>query len=278
MQYQMSDIAEQINTAGYVIIPNFLSKDEINIFREEYNVAYNARNDNYSYKEISYETLRVLYPKINKLINEYDIGVNLILPGGMYVNSQVFTSDWHQDHESWYIFQNNKRYANFYIPIIKPESKLSGLSILPFDILENVVPGCSIKIENHGATHYEIKNNTTAVIDDDLGNNWNLPININDHAIHPEINPGDLLLLRGDMIHKTQDTLTERISISIRCIDRKLHMSLDKLQSGCKLKMDMLSKNKNAYNYVVGKFNDLDSRNITVEQYYHNWIQNNTEK
>ena len=31
-----------------------------------------------------------------------------------------------------------------------------------------------------------------------------------------ELDPGDLLLLRGDMIHRTQDTETDRVSLSFR--------------------------------------------------------------
>jgi len=53
----------------------------------------------------------------------------------------------------------------------------------------------------------------------------------NDLKESPELNSGDLLLIRGDLFHKTQDQKTRRIALSTRCIDGNTKMSVSKYKN-----------------------------------------------
>ena len=65
-----------------------------------------------------------------------------------------------------------------------------------------------------------------------------LPINFDDIKYSPNLIAGDMLIIRGDVIHKTNDMLTERVALSLRCVNKKeCTLNLNKLM--------ILSSNKN---------------------------------
>lgn len=47
---------------------------------------------------------------------------------------------WHQDLESFFLFQDHYHYLNFYVPITKGNQKQSNVSIVPFDQLKIHAP------------------------------------------------------------------------------------------------------------------------------------------
>ena len=194
---------------------------------------------------------------------------DFLIPTGVFLNTQFIDFNWHQDHESFYLWQHHYDSINFYMPLIKPDRNQTGLSVLPMDALVNVIPNSIDYIVGKGAKTFKILNNTTKVIDDVTGTKtfWNF--NINDLAVHPELSAGDLLMLRGDVIHKTQDSNTKRLAISLRCFNSRAVISKEQL---IHLKSDkkkrFIENNPLPYKMLLSLFDELNTNTVTAEQLF----------
>jgi hypothetical protein len=72
-----------------------------------------------------------------------------------------------------------------------------------------------------GARRLMSENNRTYALDDNNGGHrTNFSFDLTELSVSPAISVGDVLVMRGDTIHRSQDTNTHRIAISIRCFKR----------------------------------------------------------
>jgi hypothetical protein len=253
---------KDLESTGFVVIQNFLRPDEIDRCKQDHKVTATIENKNYSLLAPSAEIKEYLRPKIQTvldLVAEHTaLKVDLILDG-YYFSTRNINFNWHQDHEPYYVLQQSRNYLNFYMVLDKPEINQSGVSVIPFDQLQRYIPDLMPIIENSGANSYFIDTTAPGVTDqrnDTVGGNNILPIDISTLAVSPDLAPGDLLLMRGDLIHKTQDVNTVRLSISIRCTDSTAPISLKTLMNGGEKKMRMLSNNKAYYDKILQLFGD----------------------
>ena len=258
------------NQTGYAVIPNFLTQEEVELLSNDYVTSQVSSNKNYSIACASRQVLTELKPKIQKVLDlvnsQTSLTVDLLTPGAMYTDTKWIDWGWHQDHESYYILQQHIDYLNFYVIIKKEDNNRSGLSIVPLDKLLPFILGFEDLIINNGANVFIPSENTTEVRSDDTGNIFTIPVNINTIAVHPELTAGDLLLLRGDVIHKTQDNTTNRIAVSIRATRGSAVISKDKLLSGCKVKHEMISKNQQTYTEILELLKQQDI--VTAKDLY----------
>lgn len=252
---------------GYVVINSFLNNDELDILKLDYNQQRPTDNKNYNYRNVDQKCKAIFDHKLLEVINCIEkqniLNVNQLKKSGDYISTDVIKFNWHQDHESWYVLQHHYHYLNFYIPVIKPDPNLSGLSIVPFDVLENLIPDYIDKIKNNGATRYRPNDNITHVINEDVGYEYTLPINLDTISISPTLNPGDLLLLRGDVIHKTQDTLTSRVSVSFRAFNGNSKINKHRMLSGCDTKQTFIKNNQPLYTWILNQFDKHKVDEIT---------------
>ena len=265
----MTELA-QLDTKGYVVIPQFLAQWEVELLYNDYQNQGRSDNQNYSFKRVSESIKPLIHKKIKELlvsINEQTtLDVNLIIPGADYLNNKLVNFPWHQDHESFYSLQQNSNYLNFYIPIFKEYSDKSGLKIVPFDNIEKYIPEYLDKIKSNGATRYVTAGETTLVINDETGEEYTIPLNINSISISPDLLAGDLLVLRGDMIHRTQDTTTGRISVSFRATQGSALISKERMFSGCATKQGYIKKNPRQYEGFLKTFERLGKDTITANE------------
>jgi len=268
-----SDLA----TKGYVVVRSFLNENDIQMLIDDFNRVGLPTDLTHGqpYGKVSYACQLVMYKTLLKAISqireEKILDIDFFMPGGGYISTKNVSYEWHQDHESYYIFQQTLNHLNFWIPIIKPDPKLTGLRIVPYDILEKVAPDYVNAIRGRGALIYnpDPVTNTTQVIDQEDDLTWVLPIDIDSIAIAPELNPGDLLLLRGDIIHRTQDSLTDRTAVSFRAVSGSLVISKDKMfHSGCSHKKNLMLKNREYYAWILQQFNLLGKDKITALDLY----------
>lgn len=259
---------KNLDTKGYTIIPNFLSVDEINFFKNVYlnEQIKNNTNKNYQMTRIPYLALLTISSKIYKILerlkNDTCVDVDTLIPtGNVFTNTQFNDFYWHQDHESFYIFQQHLNYLNFYIPIVKPDPTKSGLSIIPNDC----IVGYNNRIVNGGATKYVCNAEYTSVVDENADTNYIIPVNIEKYAVSPALYEGDLLLLRGDVIHKTQDTVTNRISMSIRCTRGAAPINKTILAQGGNAKKRYIKNNPRPYKILSELFEKYGDT-ITAQQ------------
>jgi hypothetical protein len=270
-QYQSVDFNDLI-TKGYVIIKSFLNIEEVEFLANDYQKKQENINKNYMYFDMSTDAKMLVEKKalvISKEVNnQCGISANMMTPAAIYLSNQAKCFPWHQDHEPWYTFQQLNQYLNFSVPIIKPDSKLSGLSILPFDIIEKELPDYLNNLKHSGAKRFLDLGSTTQVYDDNNGTDFILPIGIDSICISPELNLGDLLLLRGDVPHKTQDSLTGRVAANWRLTNRDKLINKTLMFSGCERKLEYIRKNPIAYNAVLTAFEKAKKEELTAPELF----------
>lgn len=276
-------VLSDLDTKGYVIIPKFLDTNEVELLYNDYQGQSIGDNQNYYIKMVSESIKPVIYKKINNILalvkEQTLLDVDLIIPIAFYMNNKLINFPWHQDHESFYTLQQSRNYLNFYIPVLKEYSNKSGLQIVPFNNIEKHIPNYLNKIQSNGATSYMTTLDSTLVRNDETGDKYIIPISINDISVTPELLAGDLLLLRGDIIHKTQDSLTSRISVSFRATQGNALISKQRLVNGCTTKQNFIKKNPRHYEMLLKTFDRLGKDNITAfEHFGKNYTPENFKK
>lgn len=253
---------KELETKGFLVIPNFLDSKSLSEIKKEY---YEKLTKHQLSINSNYDIIRVnnqLIPKIllqnllNNINQQTNITVNLIDSKATYFSNQLAEFGWHQDHEPYYLWQDSYNAINCWIPIVKPNPAKSGLSILPQDKLEQYCPDIfKDYIYGKGAKVFNVQSTGATVMrDDSAGTKTTLLFDINTIAESPTLNEGDLLILRQDVFHKTQDTNAERVAISIRCVNKNTVLTRDKFLSGCEVKHTMIKNNPVGYAKLTQKF------------------------
>lgn len=253
-----------LRTAGYTVIPGFLTSAELGMLRKEFVVIKPAQNKNYALKHSDIaktllgEKVMALSKEVEKLTQ---LKIDILMQTVLYTDTGHLNFGWHQDHESQYVFQQSLNHLNFYIPIIKPDPTKSGLSVVPMDLLEQHIGSTVNNFIGSAAKKFFVHNGVTFVQDDETGERYDMPVDINSIAVTPELSPGDLFLIRGDVIHKTQDCDTRRVSISMRAIEDST-INKTKLFSGCNEKMQYIKNNHRYYDTIKQIFEAKNTENI----------------
>ena len=162
---------------------------------------------------------------------------------------------WHQDHESYYIYESAYNVLIVWIPLIKPNSNSTGLSVIPFDRLEKTK---SLELFKYkGAQRILDHTGEFKLYDDETGEVYEIDFNPNDLAVNVESNIGDAVILRGDCLHKTQDNIDERLAVSIRCYQSEGVVKRDIFYSGCEHKHQMID-NSQMYKNIKAKYQEKE--------------------
>jgi len=266
----MIENIQSIENTGYCVIKNFVNEHELDILITNYNSnRVNIVNKNYSVNSVSNETVAILFPKLEQLaktVSEHtSIKVDMLTDDCAFPDNSKINFGWHQEHESYYKFQQLHNYINLYIPIIKQEATRSGLAVVPADRLKASVPNDQFQIMSRGAAHYSCTENQSILHDDVFDEKFNISVSLDKIKHVPEILPGDLLVLRGTTIHKTQDTDTHRVAVSIRLTSSFDKINKNILLAGGQTKQRYMSNNSKIYQNM---HNFFDSKNIEETSAY----------
>ncbi len=216
-------IQSLIETRGYVFQEQFLDEREIASLRAEFNTA-SADNKNYPIREL--DLMKVddsIMEKVDRLRRLCFPSHELMPIGAVFFRidranlTQSVNFPWHQDHESFFQHRQHYHYLNFWITLEKESPEDSNLSVVPFDRLKQADPLLHDVVIRGGATRYFERR----LIQDTTGSALRFDCNLDELAHTSQMRPGDLLLLRGDIIHRTQNQRASRMSISFRLIDRQ---------------------------------------------------------
>jgi hypothetical protein len=261
-----------LETQGYIIIPKFLDAHELNLLCEDCDdqprqSAFTKHNFKYANQDV----LQMLTGKIDSILNlvnqNTSLRVDFLIPKAMYIENQYSPfSQLHQDFEMFYILQQNFNKLNFWIPIRKPDRAKSNLGVVPMDRLTKAAPEYQEQIVNNGATNYVPNDTKTQVQNFDHGREYVLPFDIRELVVFPELSAGDLLLMRGDVIHQTQDTETDRVAISIRCTQGSAVINKKRFLSGCDTKKTFLQNMPVVVKTLLKQFKN--SENTTAQKFY----------
>ncbi len=187
------------------------------------------RNLDISTSKFCYACIRIKKQKSKKpkLVKPFNIYKDpKILPGGVL--------NWHIDHYTYYFHNDHKNYLICYMPILKSDLKYSNVAIIPYDKLKKNDIYTFKKIKDRGAVRFrkveketkpwfDLRFKQQTKIDDwyalddyeDHTQGWKMNTNLEKIKVVPKLNLNDLLIMKADVIHKTNDAKIDRIAI--RC-------------------------------------------------------------
>jgi Phytanoyl-CoA dioxygenase (PhyH) len=251
-----------LETRGFVLVPSFLSEAEARGCRDDFaSRPVHTNNHNYNLSIASGAALETVLGRVKEMLGEVSASTNLRanLPMGAlyFATERGVKFSWHQDHESFFAIQNHYDYLNFYIPVVKPRKDRSNLCVIPFDALEKESTRHYPGLVRGGATRFPRFGNGRMIFHDDTGGVERMRADDLDRIAHaPELSAGDLLLMRGDVIHRTQDAETERVALSFRAASTQSRVSRTRLAAGSLCKARMMANNSTVYDRL---FRALDT-------------------
>jgi hypothetical protein len=259
MTFTIEGALTDLESTGFVVIRNFLPSAVLEAARADYQSRpIDRSNANYGISMASEPANAALRPLVDNVLRsvraETDLQPDLPAGAAYFATGRGINFAWHQDHESFFTIQNHYDYLNFYIPIIKPRRDKSNLSIVPFDAFEREAPRTCERTRRGGAARFFPFGRRTLVLYDDAGSFHVMRRNIEEIAHTPHLDAGDLLLIRGDVVHRTQDTETERVAMSFRASKTDAMVERSKLADGGFYKARMMSRNAPMYRKIFAAF------------------------
>jgi hypothetical protein len=269
-----------LTTVGYVHVRNFLSSNELRFVQREYlrHRGEHLHQRDWSEKDASYNVTPIS-PIVNWHLEGKLRGVGQEVRAATGITADLNTSgvyfdtgagidlDWHQDHESYFTYQQNYNYLNYYIAVLKPDATRTNLCVVPWTRMKSALPAEQYaKLPGGGARRFIPRQSATVVYDDEIGEELLLPVDIEELKDTPELEEGDLLLLRGDVIHRTQDTETDRVAMSYRWTCASATVSRLRLQSGSEEKRRMIQNNPEAYGPIFECFQQSQRDEVTARE------------
>jgi hypothetical protein len=239
---------DAIATKGFCHLPNFLDKQEIAKVKQIFYEASPSKNVNYpnkSFVDCSVFGASVL-EKIHALSKQVFPNDELMLHGAMAFSidknepEKSINLGFHQDYES---LGGHSHYLNFWIVLEKDDVENSNLTVVPFDALRLANLLVFEILRGSGSTR--IADNL--MIKDDSGGRYKLDFDLNDIAITPKMRSGDLLLLRGDIVHKTQNQNANRIAISIRATKKSTVINKRNFFGATRAQLHIMGNNLESY-------------------------------
>jgi hypothetical protein len=262
---------EDLETRGFVHIPAFLSPDELAACRADYaEQPVDAGNRNYELATASERGVGPVRHRIIEVLTAVNantrLNVDQILDGTYFATTRGIVFNWHQDHESYFTCQNHFDYLNFYLPIVKPLRNKTNLCVVPFDVLERESPKTFRRVVRGGAcTTYDL-GGRQLVMQDQLGVTHLVRVNLNQLAYTPQLDEGDLLLMRGDILHKTEDNDTDRVSLSIRAANSGTMVRRAQLADGGLVKASVMSRNQQMYLTMFRVFEETGKSELPLSE------------
>lgn len=224
---------------GFLVVPKFMNEKEVSKLLEDFNTIKNANlervNPNFNTRFAGADIRKQFETKIldfgAKISSLTSTKVDQVSVGVYFAAELGVKFDWHTDTTSFFTYQDHCNYLNFWIPIQKPNSKKSGMQVVPFDALADKYPELYFRFVGHGGTPVQIRDGKTVFYDYERAEvlEYHDPNLLSDISVTPELSPGDLFLWRGDAFHKTQDADTDRVAISFRLVNSESSISRHKL-------------------------------------------------
>lgn len=242
-----------LETQGFVVVPGYLDNNDLQYLVQDFNKSSHLLESNtdpvYTIDAILNTTIT---DKLDQLLaeirSETNIQSNLIFDQ-FYIDSKKVRLNWHQDHESYYIAQTSYNEINLWIPLQKSSSDKQGLCVIPFDQLRLHLSESTVdRLTNRGASAFRTQGDTTVWFDDVFDQEEILPVNLDSLSVTPMVSPGDILVIRGDLIHRTQPDSHNRVALSVRYLPGDHVLTQQEFKRESKRKQFM-KENHNYVNY-----------------------------
>jgi ectoine hydroxylase-related dioxygenase (phytanoyl-CoA dioxygenase family) len=261
----------ELESAGYIILRNFISDQERKALLEDFASGMRDGNENYPVKAVRPRALERLKEKVGAVAQQVGlattISVNTLYRGTYFSTRLGIDFDWHQDHESYYLFQNHYHYLNFYISLQTADPRSPNLSLLPFDQIDSRFPRLAEFGKGRGASRLLVRREKTAVLDDLEGGLFSVDGCADEISVCPVLDPGDLLLFRGDTYHKTNNQAVERVAVSFRVLDENRLILRSEFLKTCPFKDGFMKKNMGSFAPLQSYFANEENAEISIADY-----------
>ena len=234
-------IAASLEARGFCVIPEFLSREEIDFLVEEFDASPDyspVSKTRHAARHLGdkpvagqtgalrstamgrKETFQGLGPRMEEFAQGVT-GAKAALYQILYLQTPVTDLSWHQDHDHFFLTGYNRTHLNFWIPLVKPSPTEAGLRVIPWRRLRDKSPRVFNLCRRSGASRlHSLRDGGTLYISDWSGVHWHEEnLEIEDVMATPEVGVGDLLLLSHNTIHATQTTDDRRLAVSLRTCD-----------------------------------------------------------
>lgn len=280
-----------LETRGFLVVKNFLNTTEIKVLKwgyEQLRLNNTSDNDTKHYYEdfkkmfcVPSKVSSIILPKIKQVSDQITTTTGIKIDfepvqcTGFYADLKFINGNdgndstlvWHQDQGAWTYHQQSYNYINFYIMVDKDDPTITNLSVIPQDIILDKLPDHADRIVRKGAQRFFPKDDETLVKNDDTDEEYTLPINIETIAEHPNLSPGDVLLVRGDILHRSQDNFAPRIAASFRVFENSI-INKQKLLAGGEEKHKYLKNNKDRIDPLIESFEYFERDDVTFTEYF----------
>jgi hypothetical protein len=268
----LSNIGD-LQTRGYAVIRNFLSASDIERLQQDYELNRKKVQGHQNFKTVFSKSDHGLTAKIQQVLDAIhtstDVQADTIRNQGVFFDTEMEAFTWHQDTEWYFLFQDCYDIVNFWMPIIKKDDLSTGLSLVPYDRLFELVPDITHQFFlRQGAKQFTVlEDDRTSMfnLNDDITHTFD--INFDKICETPIVRLGDVVVKRSDVIHRTQDTLTHRVAYSTRCVNSQAVISKQVLLTGGNTKqryVNQLNKTLAMYQLIIRTFERKQSDTIKL--------------
>jgi hypothetical protein len=141
-----------------------------------------------------------------------------LVRAGIYFDTRRESWPWHTDAVAYYLYPE---FLLCWIAVAKPDRRRSGLQVIGFDALTAANPELAAWLRGRGATRIFVRGDACIFHDSARREVFSLrDVELFDRiATTPEVEAGDLVIMRGDVLHRTQDVETERLAVSFRVVN-----------------------------------------------------------
>lgn len=218
------EIAQAVDTFGYLHVPAFLQPSELDNLRGLYNQlrarpGRHGATESLVHREVTDRIDGAVLGRLHGLCCECLPGHDFLPTDGLFFRvspggGPSVNYPFHQDHESYFVYQDHRRYFNCFLVLDKELPQHANITVVPLHALRNADPKLYEIVVGSGATTF----GRGELLNGDVGSRHNYALDLDSIAVTPSLRAGDLLLLRGDTIHRTQNQRGYRLALSLRWI------------------------------------------------------------
>jgi ectoine hydroxylase-related dioxygenase (phytanoyl-CoA dioxygenase family) len=267
---------KDLEDKGYLVIPNVLTNDDIASLIGTYEkVKNNSIPAEYkNMKEIGEIEHKIFMADAPNFLRtkcatwarsceeHTNIKANYI-PENMLFFDNILAGQltWHQEHGSYFFTQTGYNHLLFWIPIIKPTPSQSGLMVIPHDrLLKRDSEFFNKYIYGKGANDFaELLDGITVVTCCDSNDVVTLDFNISELKEILSVDVGDLIIMRGDLIHASQENTGFRVAISMHILNTENILTKNKFFNDSDFKKKYIESNLSMYAPIIKLFEKQDS-------------------
>ena len=196
-------IAASLDERGFCVIPEFPSREEIDFLVADFEASTFPGKGNFRKgRKEAYEKMR---PRVEAFAQEIT-GAKAALYEMQYFRTPGVSLPFHQDHDQFFMTEYNRTNLNSWIPLVKPSRTELGIHVIPWDRLAEKSPRlCNLARRSGASRLLSLRGGGTFYISDWSGVTWiEESLEVEEVMETPEVGPGDMLLMRFNVIHSTQ--------------------------------------------------------------------------